>query len=86
MALNIKNPQTEKLAHEIAKETGESLTQAVTVALEERLERLRGRRNVPVLQERLWEIARRCQSLPDLDLRNPDEILGYDESGGFQSW
>lgn len=77
MALNIKNSHTEKLAQEIAKATGESLTQAVTVALEERLERLRGRREVPVLQEALWEIAQRCQRLPDLDQRSPDEILGY---------
>lgn len=83
MALNIKNAHTEKLAHEIAKETGESLTQAITVALEERLERLRGKRQVPVLQETLWEIAQRCQRLPDLDLRSPEEILGYDEHGGL---
>lgn len=83
MALNIKNTRTEQLAHEIAKETGESLTQTITTALEERLERLRGRRQLPVLQETLWEIAQRCRQLPDLDLRPPEEILGYDEMGGF---
>ena len=39
MGLNIKNPETEKLARELAQRTGESLTVAITVALKERLER-----------------------------------------------
>ncbi len=39
MALNLKNAETERLARELAKRKGESLTVAVTVALKERLER-----------------------------------------------
>lgn len=39
MSLNIKNPETNRLARELARRTGESVTQAVTVALQERLER-----------------------------------------------
>lgn len=39
MAMNIKNPETERLARELAKRTGESLTLAVTVAIKERLDR-----------------------------------------------
>jgi antitoxin VapB len=39
MSMNIKNPETERLARELAKRTGESLTVAITVALRERLER-----------------------------------------------
>jgi antitoxin VapB len=42
MAMNIKNPETERLARELAKRTGESLTVAITVALKERLERENG--------------------------------------------
>ncbi|HWE68129.1 MAG TPA: type II toxin-antitoxin system VapB family antitoxin [Acidimicrobiales bacterium] len=41
MSLNIKNEQTEQLARELAAETGESLTRAVTVAVSERLDRVR---------------------------------------------
>lgn len=41
MRLNIKNPETDKLVRELAQLTGESLTDAVTVALAERLERVR---------------------------------------------
>jgi antitoxin VapB len=39
MALSLKNEETERLARELAKRTGESLTVAVTIALKERLER-----------------------------------------------
>jgi hypothetical protein len=27
------------------------------------------------------EIGERCASLPDLDTRTPDQMLGYDEQG-----
>jgi antitoxin VapB len=41
VAMNIKNPETEQLARELARKTGESLTTAITIALKERLERQR---------------------------------------------
>jgi antitoxin VapB len=84
MALNIKNLTTEKLAREVAAHEGESLTAAIQRALEERLERLKGRRSAPDLLETLLELSRRCSSLPDVDLRSADEILGYDEVGAFR--
>jgi antitoxin VapB len=40
MSLNIKNEETERLARGVAAATGESVTRAVTVALQERLNRL----------------------------------------------
>ena len=43
MSLNIKNPEAHKLARELAECTGESLTEAVTLALRERLERIQRR-------------------------------------------
>ena len=84
MALNIKNRRAEQLASQVARETGESMTQAVIRALEERLERLQGRRAVPDVVERIEEIAGRCRALPDLDPRSPEEILGYDGTGAFK--
>lgn len=83
MALSIKNPRAEKLAADVAKVTGETMTEAVIRALEERLERLRGRRSRPNLRARLEEIARRCAALPDQDSRPMDELLGYGEDGTF---
>ena len=39
MPLNLKNEETERLARELAKTTGETLTTAVTLAIKERLDR-----------------------------------------------
>lgn len=82
MALNIRNPETERLAAELARETGETKTEAVTKALRDRLTRVR-RDRVPRrgLAHELNEIGRRCAALPVVDDRTPDEILGYDERG-----
>lgn len=81
MALNIRNPETERLAADLAKLTGKTKTQAVTEALRERLERLRRRRAPHRLADELDDIARHCAGLPVHDPRDADEILGYDEHG-----
>jgi hypothetical protein len=85
VALSIKNEKTERLAQELARTTGEPVLQAVTTALEERLERLRQDRPVRVRRKPRLEvveaISRHFQSLPDVDPRDPDEILGYDAQG-----
>jgi antitoxin VapB len=81
MPLSIKNPETEKLAREISKETGESLTDAITIALRDRLQRLRGRRHAKNLIQEVDDILHRVDALPHLDSRSEDEILGYDSLG-----
>ncbi|HYZ83229.1 MAG TPA: type II toxin-antitoxin system VapB family antitoxin [Bryobacteraceae bacterium] len=81
MALNIRNPEAERLAEELARYTGESKTEAVTKALRDRLERVRRERSTRGLAERLAAIAEHFANLPELDPRTPDEILGYDEHG-----
>jgi antitoxin VapB len=81
MALNIKHPEADKLAHELARLRGESLTDAVLTALREQLKREKAKRGAPGLAEELMEIGRRFSSLPAIDGRSDDEILGYDENG-----
>jgi antitoxin VapB len=81
MAFSIKSEEADRLARQLTAVTGESLTDAVTVALRERLGRLRGRRSARSLADELDQIAKRCAALPLLDPRPPDEILGYDEHG-----
>jgi antitoxin VapB len=81
MALSIKNPDAERLAREIAKETGETLTEAIQRSLQERLQRLPQRRRGRLLTEKLQDILRRVDALPTLDARSEDEILGYDSRG-----
>jgi antitoxin VapB len=81
MALSIKHPEADRLARELASRTGETLTEAVVVALRERLARQTGRSQTAPLRNELADIRRRCASLPLLDERTPDEILGCDERG-----
>jgi antitoxin VapB len=81
MPLNIKDPTTEKSVRELAAITGETVTTAVRRAAEERLQRVRQSRGGGGLADELLEIGRRCASLPDLDQRTADDILGYDEHG-----
>jgi len=81
MPLSIKDPETDRLARELSKATGETLTNAVAIALRERLERVRGRASGPGLAEELTAIALRCAQLPLIDDRPEEEILGYDEHG-----
>lgn len=84
MALNIKNAEAERLARELAKERGTTVTGAIIGALEDALRRTRGRRMAPFIREAILEISDRCAALPDIDTRPADEILGYDERGGFR--
>ena len=81
MALNIRNQTTEELAATVARLTGESKTEAVTKALQDRLERIRRERAGRRLAQELDEIALHCASLPVLDDRTVEDILGYDEGG-----
>lgn len=81
MAINIKDPQTDNLAREVARRAGETITVAIRKALQERLQRLVGRSAAPTKRDRLCEILNRVDALPRLDRRTEDEILGYDESG-----
>jgi antitoxin VapB len=81
MPLNIKNADADRLARELAELTGESLTEALTVALRERLERESGRKRLVRLREEIARMQERIARLPALDPRTDEEIIGYDEHG-----
>lgn len=81
MPLSIRNPETEKLARQVSRLTGETLTDAISKSLAERLARLRQARKERNLRRDLDEILARVDALPELDTRSADEILGYDENG-----
>jgi antitoxin VapB len=82
MSLNLKNAKAERLARELARRTGESLTLAVTVALEERLER---QKKVPQSLSRLERMRKIVERTAPLMKNMPpskelfDEL--YDEDG-----
>ncbi len=69
MGISIKNSLAEKLARKVAEEGGESITQAIIHSLEERLERLQGRRRASGIEEEIIRISRRCSALPDINDR-----------------
>ena len=80
MAISIKDPETDRLARALAAATGESLTEAIRHALQDRLEResQRSRRGMGVEVRRIQE---RLARLPVLDARPADQIVGYDDRG-----
>ena len=63
MSLNIKNEETHQLAKELARLTGETMTDAITVALRQRLEREKHERSVESRVKELQEIGKRCARL-----------------------
>lgn len=81
MALNIRNAEAERLAEEVASRTGETKTQAVITALQERLVRVNRARRRTRLADELAEIAGQCAGLPVRDARSAEAILGYGDDG-----
>ena len=84
MAINIKRKETEELAKEVARMTGENQTEAITNALRERRERLR-REAGKSLSERLTEIGRDAakrwkEPYRSMTQSQLDDLL-YDENG-----
>jgi len=85
MALHIQDPETDRLARELSAATGETITQAVNIALRERLHSVSPQRRKSK-EERIAAIEKitaRLHTLPVLDTRSEDEILGYNEHGYF---
>jgi antitoxin VapB len=81
MGLNIKNPETYRLVEELAKRTGESMTAAVTIAVRERLERVRGEQGAG-LAERLLRIGQDCAKRLKEPYRSAShDALLYDDRG-----
>jgi antitoxin VapB len=81
MSLNIKSEEAHRLAQELARLTGESMTAAVTQAVRERLDRVR-REQAVGLADRLLAIGKDCASRLREPFRSVDHgDLLYDERG-----
>lgn len=88
MALNLKNPAVERLAAEVARLAGESKTEAIRRALEERKRRLTGRskadrrqRVIRLLERRIWPGHPPRERGRRLTRAEEDRILGYGREG-----
>lgn len=89
MAINIKNPEVEKLVDEVARLTGETKTEAVRKALEERKQRLslrvasgdRRGRILRFLEREVWPAVPKEELGRTLSKAEEESILGYGEEG-----
>ncbi|MBP8273668.1 MAG: type II toxin-antitoxin system VapB family antitoxin [Acidobacteria bacterium] len=88
MALNLKNPAVERLAAEVSRLTGETKTEAIRRALEERKRRLNGARPkerrdavVAFLKKRVWPSLPKREVGRVLTRAEEDAILGYGPDG-----
>ena len=89
MALNIKNPEVERLAREVASLAGESKTEAIRRALSERKQQLLVRRGSGSKEERL-RLLLRTRIWPEIPVnlrlrgiskREREKILGHGSDG-----
>lgn len=89
MALNIKNSEVEHLVDEIVRLTGESKTEAIRKALDERRRRLLAQAVTPrnearllaFLEDEIWsQIPVELMGQP-LTKQEEEAILGYGEAG-----
>ena len=89
MALNIKNVEVERLAEEASRLAGETKTESIRRALEERLARLRLRivkrdreaEMLRYLEREVWSSVPRELLGKRLTRREEDRILGYGPEG-----
>ena len=89
MALNIKNPEVERLAAEVASLTGETKTEAIRRALSERRARLahrvddraRAERVLRFLEREVWSAVPPDQLGRAPDRTERERILGYGSEG-----
>lgn len=78
--MSIKSDEADRLARDLAAETGETLTDAIVIALRERLEREHAK-HAASMRTRLARLAADVAALPVADDRAPEDIIGYDEHG-----
>jgi antitoxin VapB len=88
MALNIKNGEVERLAADVARLTGESKTEAIRRALDERRRRLKGTsaeqrraRVLRFLEKKVWATLPAGEQGRRLTHAEEDDILGYGPDG-----
>jgi antitoxin VapB len=89
MAMNIKNPEVEHLVEEVVELTGESKTEAVRQALQERKERLsfrvaprrRGESFLEFLEDEIWPNIPESELGRQLTREEEEETLGYGPEG-----
>ena len=81
MPIILEDARVEDLAAELARRTGETIAEAIRVALYQRLQLLDSQQREIGMREKAAKILKRIDALPTEDHRSEDEILGYDSMG-----
>lgn len=82
MTLSNKDRKADRLAREAARVTGETISQAFVTSPRDRPAKVeRTAEEIDAIVEDAMAIVRHFDSLPVLDHRSADEIIGYDEAG-----
>ena len=71
-----------QLVSQLSALTGETETEAIRLAVQERLNRLVSDDHAAYMA-RIRAITSRVAAMPILDARDPDDIIGYNENGTF---
>lgn len=82
MGLNIKNPKVERLAKQLAAETGQTITGAIEQALDSELRRLRLNDDYETRKARIKEILKRSGPVPAGATSDHSDL--YDDQGLFK--
>jgi antitoxin VapB len=83
MGILIKRPETEDKIRKLADRTGETITDAVDRAVDERLARVGARKRAGRVDwARLETLVSKVRTTPPINEHlTDDEIVGYDEAG-----
>ena len=81
MTLSIKNPKADRLAKELAKATGQTVTDAVITALEANLKAAKVRRVPGDPIDGIADLQAFVAELPDQSPRSPHDVIEHDDHG-----
>ena len=81
MALHITNPVVEQKVRDLASITGESMTDAIGTAVEERISRVKSSPKPDPTVEEILQLVRSFNLQPINEGVTEDEILGYGPNG-----
>jgi antitoxin VapB len=84
MTVLIKDEEADRLIRQLAKRTGETITDAVKGAVTEKLARTPlTAEEVAERRAKLEALLAKFDAMPTIDDRSADEIIGYNDKGHF---
>ncbi len=86
MIVNIEDPKLDQELQSLSSDLGQSVNEIVIVAVQEKLNRIRSAKAKKIDWNAVRKIQAEVATMPILDTRTADEIIGYPEFGHFDWW